>query len=358
MKIMLTGGAGYIGAHTAVALIEAGYEVCIVDNYSNSSEEVNRRVEEITGHKIRAYEVDCCDLTGLNFVVANERPDCIVHLAGYKVVSESIEKPVEYYRNNIDSTLTIIEAMKRNNINNLVFSSSAAVYGENNSVPNSEDMLRGRCKAPYGWTKNMIEQMLEDIVFADSSLSVVILRYFNPVGAHESGLIGEDPKGVPTNLMPLITQVAFGKRDKLTIFGNDYDTPDGTCRRDLIHVMDLAYGHVKAVEYANNNRGIEIFNLGTGEPYSVLELVNAYSRACGKPINYEFGERRIGDVPESYANPSKANAVLGWTAQRGIDEMCLDSWNWQKKNPEGYIATEIDGNDEDEEAYECRSDLF
>lgn len=368
MKVMLTGGAGYIGTHTAVAFVEAGHEVCIVDNYSNSSKEAVRRVERIVRREINTYEVDCCDLTSLGFVMAKERPDCIIHLAGYKVAGESIEKPLEYYRNNIDSALTILEAMKLYSVKRLVFSSSAAVYGDENITPNTEDMPRGRCVTPYGWTKSMIEQILEDAVKADPSISVAILRYFNPVGAHESGLIGEDFKEVPTNIMPCIMQVASGKRDGLTVYGGDYDTPDGSCRRDFIHVMDLAEGHVKAAEYISDitkpRMGSEIFNLGTGRPYSVIELIDTFGRECGVHVDYNIGDRREGDIADSYADPRKAEALLGWRARRSIEDMCRDSWKWQVNNPEGYsiLETDEEGVEEEEveESYgeEYRFNLF
>lgn len=346
MKIMLAGGAGYIGSHTAISLIEAGHEVFVVDNFSNSSEEAVRRVERITGACVPVYEADCCDLTSVSMIMGKERPDSVVQMAGYKAVGESVAKPVEYYRNNLDSTLTILEAMKLNGVKSIVFSSSATVYGEENPVPYTEDMPRGRCSNPYGWTKSMIEQILEDAAKADPELSVVLLRYFNPVGAHESGLIGEDPQGIPNNLMPYITQVAVGRREKLTVFGGDYDTPDGTCRRDYIHVMDLAYGHALAVAYSADHKGSEIFNLGTGIPYSVLDMVNAFSEACGKPLNYAIGDRRAGDLQDCWADSTKALKVLGWEAKRGIREMCADSWNWQRNNPNGYLKNEdLDGDE-------------
>lgn len=336
MKIMLAGGAGYIGSHTAIALIEEGHEVFVVDNYSNSSEEAVRRVEKITGHTVKRYEADCCDYESVKKIMCEEKPDSVVQMAGYKAVGESVAKPVEYYRNNLDSTLTILECMKEAGCKSIVFSSSATVYGEANESPYTEDMPRGRCSNPYGWTKSMIEQILEDAAIADENLSVVLLRYFNPVGAHESGLIGEDPQGIPNNLMPYVAQVAVGRRERLTIFGGDYDTPDGTCRRDFIHVMDLADGHAKAVKYGVEHKGSEIFNLGTGTPYSVLDMVNAFGCACGHPVNYVIGERRPGDLQDCWANAEKAYEVLGWKATRGVDEMCADTWKWQSMNPNGY----------------------
>lgn len=342
MKVLLTGGAGYIGSHTAVAMIEAGHEVTIVDNYYNSSAEAVHRVEQITGRNVALYEADAADKSVMKEILKKEMPDCIIHFAGLKAVGESVAKPVEYYRNNIDTTLTLLELMKELGLTNFVFSSSATVYGDDNVPPFVETMPKGACTNPYGWTKWMQEQILRDAQAASaaddkaSELSVVLLRYFNPVGAHESGLIGEDPQGIPNNLMPYISQVAVGRRDHLTVFGDDYDTPDGTCRRDYIHVMDLAEGHVKAAEYAVKNKGTEVFNLGTGEPYSVLDMVNAFSKACGHPVKYEIGARRAGDVQDSWANADKAKAVLGWEAKRGIDEICRDAWNWQSKNPYGY----------------------
>ena len=340
MKTLLTGGAGYIGSHTAIAMIEEGHEVAVVDNYCNSSPEAIRRVEQITGKQVRLYEADVADRDKMTDILRTEMPDCIIHFAGLKAVGESVEKPVEYYRNNIDTTLCLLECMKELGLTDIVFSSSATVYGEDNIPPFTETMPKGACTNPYGWTKWMQEQILRDAQTAsaatDSEMSVVLLRYFNPVGAHKSGLIGEDPQGIPNNLMPYISQVAVGRRDHLTVFGDDYDTPDGTCRRDYIHVMDLAEGHVRAAEYSVQHRGTEVFNLGTGNPYSVLEMVNAFSRACGHPVKYEIGPRRAGDVQDSWANADKAKKILGWTAVRGIDEICRDAWNWQSSNPQGY----------------------
>ncbi len=336
MKALLTGGAGYIGSHTAVAMLDAGHEVFVVDNFSNSSPEAIKRVEQITGKTVKMFNADVADINEVDRILAEVHPDCIIHFAGFKAVGESVEKPVEYYRNNIDTTLTLLESMRSLGLTNIVFSSSATVYGDNNQPPFSEEMARGICTNPYGWTKWMQEQILTDAGVADKGLSVVLLRYFNPVGAHESGLIGEDPQGIPNNLMPYISQVAVGKRAHLTVFGDDYDTPDGTCRRDYIHVMDLAEGHVLAAEFAIKNTGTEVINLGTGKPYSVLEMVNAYGAACGHPIKYVIGSRRPGDVQDSWADAGKAARLLGWTAERGIDEMCRDAWNWQSNNPSGY----------------------
>ena len=336
MSILLAGGAGYIGSHTAVELIKAGYDVVIVDNYDNSCPEVINRIERITGTRPIAYEADVRDTEAMRQVFSENEIDVVIHFAGLKAVGESVDKPIKYYRNNIDTTLTLIDVMEEFGCKNIVFSSSATVYGEYAPVPYIESMGRGKCTNPYGWTKNMMEQILEDAAYADSEMSVVLLRYFNPIGADSSGLIGEDPQGIPNNLMPYVAQVAIGRRDKLTIFGNDYPTPDGTCRRDFIHVTDLALGHVKAVEYLQKNNGVEIINLGTGIPYSVLEIVNAFQVANGIEISYEFGTRREGDLAECWADADKAERVLGWKAERGIVDMCRDTWNWQKNNPNGY----------------------
>ena len=336
MSILLAGGAGYIGSHTAVELIRAGYDVVIADNYDNSCPEVINRIEKITGTRPAAYEADVKDADALRGIFAEQKIDVVIHFAGLKAVGESVQMPVKYYRNNIDTTLTLLEVMEECGCKNIVFSSSATIYGEDAPVPYTEDMGRGKCINPYGWTKNMMEQILEDAAYADEDMSVVLLRYFNPIGADESGLIGEDPQGIPNNLMPYVSQVAVGKREKLTIFGNDYPTPDGTCRRDFIHVTDLAIGHVKAVEYALKNNGAQVFNIGTGTPYSVLEIVNAFEEANGIKVSHEFGPRRIGDLPECWADAGKAERVLGWKAERGLVKMCRDTWNWQKNNPEGY----------------------
>ena len=335
-KILLTGGAGFIGSHTAVALINAGYEAIIADNLYNSDEVVIDRLEEITGKRPVFYKADVTKAEELEPIFKEHKIDGVIHFAGYKAVGESVEKPVEYYRNNIDSTLTLVEAMKRHGVDNLVFSSSATVYGEENKCPLEETMPRGTCSNPYGWTKSMIEQILTDAAKATPSFSVILLRYFNPIGAHESGLIGEDPQGIPNNLMPFITQVAVGKRAELTVFGDDYDTPDGTCRRDYIHVMDLAEGHVKALEYAAERKGTDVINLGTGTPYSVLEVVHAFEKASGKELPHKIGPRRDGDLADVWSDAHKAAEKLGWKASRGIDDMCRDSWNWQSKNPTGY----------------------
>lgn len=336
MSILLAGGAGYIGSHTAVELIRSGYDVIIVDNYDNSCPEVINRIERITGTRPKAYEADVRDIEAMRQVFSENEIDVVIHFAGLKAVGESVEKPIKYYRNNIDTTLTLLEVMEEFGCKNIVFSSSATVYGEDAPVPYIESMGRGKCTNPYGWTKNMMEQILEDAAKADSEMSVVLLRYFNPIGADASGLIGEDPQGIPNNLMPYISQVAVGRREKLTIFGNDYPTADGTCRRDYIHVSDLAEGHVKAVDYAMNYKGVEVINLGTGTPYSVLEIVNAFEDANEMKIPYEFGARREGDLPEFWANADKAKEILGWEAKRTLNDMCRDTWNWQKNNPNGY----------------------
>ncbi|MBO5488273.1 MAG: UDP-glucose 4-epimerase GalE [Eubacterium sp.] len=336
MKILLAGGAGYIGSHTAVELLENGHDVVIVDNYSNSCPEAVNRIQEITGKEVVSYEADVKDAQAMTKIFAENTIDVVIHFAGLKAVGESVKKPIEYYRNNIDTTLTLLECMKQAGCKNIVFSSSATVYGEENDIPYIETMKKGSCSNPYGWTKSMMEQILEDATVADEELSVVLLRYFNPIGAHESGKIGEDPQGIPNNLMPYIAQVAVGRREHLTIFGNDYETPDGTCRRDYIHVMDLAEGHVKAVEYSAEHKGTEVFNLGTGTPYSVLEIVHAFEEANGIPVAYEFGPRREGDLPQFWANSEKAKEVLGWQTRRSLEEMCRDTWNWQKNNPQGY----------------------
>lgn len=334
--VFLAGGAGYIGSHTAVELLNAGYDVIIADNYSNSSPEAVRRVEKITGKTIKTYELDIKDSERLSEVFESNDIDAVIHFAGLKAVGESVREPIMYYRNNIDTTLSLLECMKKYSVKNIIFSSSATVYGEENPVPYFETMKRGVCTNPYGWTKAMMEQIFEDAAKADKGLSVILLRYFNPIGAHESGMIGEDPQGIPNNLMPYVSQVAVGKRECLTIFGNDYPTPDGTCTRDYIHVSDLAVGHVKAVDYILKNQGVEIFNLGTGIPYSVTEIVNTFERVNGVKVNHVYGSRRDGDLAECYANADKALKLLGWKTEKTLDDMCRDSWNWQKNNPNGY----------------------
>lgn len=336
MKVLLSGGAGYIGSHTAIELRSAGHDVVIVDNFSNSKPEVLRRLEKITGAPFAFHCADVCDKAAMDKIFAEEKPEAIIHFAGYKAVGESVEKPLEYYRNNLDSTLTLLELMRKYGVHNIVFSSSATVYGAPDSVPINESAAVGRCTNPYGWTKYMIEIILKDACKADPSLSAVLLRYFNPIGAHESGLIGEDPQGIPNNLMPYITQVAVGKREELGVFGNDYDTPDGTGVRDYIHVCDLAAGHVCALKAIERKCGLAIYNLGTGHGYSVLDVVKAFEKANGVAIKYAIKPRRPGDIATCYCNPAKAKDELGWEAKYGIEEMCRDSWNWQKNNPNGY----------------------
>ncbi len=334
--ILLAGGAGYIGSHTAVELLEAGYDVIVADNYCNSSPIALDRVREITGKSLKAYEFDINDIEKLSEVFRENKIDAVIHFAGLKAVGESVREPLMYYRNNIDTTLALLECMKEYNVKKIIFSSSATVYGEENPVPYFETMKRGVCTNPYGWTKAMMEQIFEDAAKADENLSVILLRYFNPIGAHKSGLIGEDPQGIPNNLMPYVSQVAVGKRECLTIFGNDYPTADGTCTRDYIHVTDLAIGHVKAINYILKNKCVEIFNLGTGTPYSVAEIVDTFERVNGVKVNHVYGARREGDLAECYANADKAWKVLGWKTERTLEDMCRDSWNWQKNNPNGY----------------------
>ena len=336
MKVLLAGGAGYIGSHTSVELIEAGHSVIIADNYSNSCPVAIERVEEITGTKIPHYEADVCDPEAVEKIFSENEIDAVIHFAGLKAVGESCEKPVMYYRNNIDSTLTLLEAMKRHNVNRFIFSSSATVYGTPKTVPLVETMPTGTPTNPYGWTKLMMEQILSDTAKANPEMSIVILRYFNPIGAHKSGRIGEDPNGIPNNLMPYITQVAAGRLPQLGVFGDDYPTHDGTGVRDYIHVVDLAKGHVKAIDYSSDHTGTEIVNLGTGTGYSVLDIVKAFERVNHITIPYVIKPRRAGDIAECYANAEKAEKVLGWKAELGLDEMCYDSWNWQSHNVNGY----------------------
>ena len=336
MKILLTGGAGYIGSHTAVELISLGYEVVIADNLRNSSEKVLDRIEKISGVRPAFYKIDCCDRDALDEMFAKEKPHAVIHFAGLKAVGESCSIPVEYYRNNIDSTLALLDVMKKYNVNNIIFSSSATVYGAPDTVPIKETATAGRCTNPYGWTKYMNEVILTDAAKANPELSVVLLRYFNPVGAHKSGLIGEAPSGIPNNLMPYITQVAVGKREQLSVYGNDYATHDGTGVRDYIHVVDLAKGHVAAIEYATAHKGTEVFNLGTSVGYSVLDMVKAFEEANGVKVPYKITDRRPGDIAECYSDATKSREVLGWSAENTLVDMCRDSWNWQKNNPNGY----------------------
>ena len=336
MNVLLAGGAGYIGSHTCVELLEAGHSVVVADNYSNSCPEAIRRVEEITGKSVKLYEADVCDSEVVDRIFSENRIDAVIHFAGLKAVGESVAKPVMYYRNNIDSTLTLLECMKKHGIKRFIFSSSATVYGTPKEVPLVETMPTGSPTNPYGWTKLMMEQILTDTANADPEMSIVILRYFNPIGAHKSGRIGEDPNGIPNNLMPYITQVAAGRLEQLGVFGDDYPTRDGTGVRDYIHVVDLAKGHVKAIEYSENHPGTEIVNLGTGTGYSVLDIVKTFERVNGVKIPYVIKPRRPGDIAECFANAEKAEKVLGWKAQLGLDEMCFDSWNWQSQNRNGY----------------------
>ncbi len=336
MAILVTGGAGYIGSHTCVEILNAGYEIVIVDNFYNSCPEALNRIKELTGKDFKFYECDIRDKEGLDMVFAENKIDAVIHFAGLKAVGESCAKPLEYYENNIGGTVTLCEAMRDAGCKKIVFSSSATVYGENNPSPLKETMQIGGTTNPYGTTKYMIELILRDLWASDNDWSIAILRYFNPIGAHKSGRIGENPNGIPNNLMPYITQVAVGKLACLSVFGDDYDTHDGTGVRDYIHVVDLALGHVKAVEKVLADKGVDAYNLGTGVGYSVLDIVHAFEKACGKPLTYKIAPRRPGDLATCYSDPSKALETLGWKAERGLDEMCEDSWRWQKNNPEGY----------------------
>ena len=336
MSILVTGGAGYIGSHTCLELLKAGYEVVVADNLCNSSEEAVRRVEKIAGKPVKFYQADILDREALNKIFDTEEIDSVIHFAGLKAVGESVAKPLEYYHNNITGTLILCDVMRNHGVKNIVFSSSATVYGDPAFVPITEDCPKGQITNPYGQTKSMLEQILTDFHVADPEWNVVLLRYFNPIGAHESGLIGEDPKGIPNNLVPYIAQVAVGKLQCLGVFGNDYPTHYGTGVRDYIHVVDLAVGHVKALKKIEEKAGVCIYNLGTGKGYSVLDVVKAYEKACGKEIKYEIKPRRPGDIATCYADASKAREELGWEAERGIEEMCADSWRWQSANPDGY----------------------
>ncbi len=337
MAILVTGGAGYIGSHTVVELQNADYDVVVLDNLSNSSEKSLKRVERITGKPVPFYRADILDKAALDRVFEKENITAVIHFAGLKAVQESVRKPWEYYNNNITGTLTLIQSMREHGVKNIIFSSSATVYGTPAQVPVTEETPKGACTNPYGWTKSMLEQILQDIQYADREWNVILLRYFNPIGAHKSGLIGEDPSGIPNNLMPYITQVAVGKREELGVFGDDYPTPDGTCIRDYVHVMDLAAGHVKALKKIEENAGLCIYNLGTGKGSSVLEVIHSFEEATGIRIPYSVKPRREGDVPENYANVEKAYRELGWKAQcPGLKEMCADSWRWQSQNPNGY----------------------
>ena len=338
--ILVTGGAGFIGSHTVVELLERGYKTVVVDNLYNASPKVFDRIRQIVGDeavsRLTFCEADVGDAQALDTIFEEHKPEAVIHFAGYKAVGESVGKPLEYYGNNLGSTLALIGAMRDHDCKKIIFSSSATVYGDPDTLPMTEESPKKPATNPYGWTKWMIEQILSDMCVADDSFDVVLLRYFNPIGAHPSGLIGEDPKGIPNNLLPYVSQVAVGRRSEVHVYGDCYDTPDGTGVRDYIHVMDLAAGHVAALEWMDGKSGCEIFNLGTGTGYSVLEIIRAFSEACGHEIPYVMDPPRAGDISASYADPTKAQQVLGWTATRGIQDMCRDAWNWQSHNPEGF----------------------
>ena len=336
MTILVTGGAGYIGSHTCVELLNAGYDVVIIDNLYNSNQKAVDRIEEITGKKVKFYPDDMMDRAAVKRVFDENKIDAVIHFAGLKAVGESVHKPIEYYRTNIGSTLNLTDEMRAHGCKNIIFSSSATVYGDPAEIPITENCPKGTCTNPYGWTKWMQEQILTDIHTADPEWNVILLRYFNPIGAHKSGLIGEDPKGIPNNLLPYVAQVAIGKLPEINVFGNDYETPDGTGVRDYIHVVDLARGHVKAIERFAKKDGVFICNLGTGHGYSVLDVIHAFEKACGKELPYVIRERRPGDIATCYSSPAKAEKELGWTAEFDLEDMCRDSWNWQQKNPNGY----------------------
>lgn len=339
-NVLITGGAGYIGSHVAVELLNKNYKVIVYDNLTNSSKISVKRVEEITGKNIIFYEADILDEKKLSEVFEKENIDVVIHCAALKAVGESVKKPLEYYHNNISGTLSLLKIMRKYSCKNIIFSSSATVYGDPEKVPITEDFPKGICTNPYGWTKSMMEQIMTDLQKSDPEWKVVLLRYFNPIGAHESGKIGEDPQGIPNNLLPYIAQVAVGKLDYLRVFGDDYDTVDGTGVRDYIHVVDLAKGHVLSVDKIDKLEGVSIINLATGSGYSVLEVLKAFEKACGKKISYKIVERREGDIAKCFADASKAYEVLGWKAEKGIDEMCEDSWRWQSQNPNGYEEKE------------------
>lgn len=340
-RVLLTGGAGYIGSHTAVELLEKDFEIVIYDNLVNSSKIALDRIRKITGKDFKFYEADILDTDFLKKVLTEEKIDVVIHFAALKAVGESVKKPLEYYHNNLTGTLSLLKAMVDTNVKKIIFSSSATVYGDPETTPITEDFPKGTCTNPYGWSKSFMEQIMTDLNTADPDFKVVLLRYFNPIGAHKSGLIGEDPKGIPNNLLPYISQVAVGKLDYLHVYGDDYDTHDGTGIRDYIHVVDLAKGHVLAVEKIDELKGVEIINLATGNGYSVLDVLHAFEKACGKKIPYKIEERRAGDIDKCFADPSYAKKVIGWQAQNGIDEMCQDAWRWQKMNPNGYESEEI-----------------
>lgn len=336
MKILVTGGAGYIGSHTVIELQTAGHDVVVVDNLVNSSEKSLQKVKTIVGKKVPFFKFDIRDRERLESVIKQYTFDCCIHFAGFKAVGESVQLPLEYYDNNINGTLVLLDVLRKNGCKNIIFSSSATVYGNPAIIPITEECLKGQCTNPYGQTKSMLEQIMMDMQKADPEWNIVILRYFNPIGAHKSGTIGENPNGIPNNLMPYITQVAIGKLKELGVYGNDYDTPDGTGVRDYIHVVDIANGHVKALKAIEDKCGLEIFNLGTGVGYSVLDVVKAFEEANGVKVPYVIKPRRVGDIAICYSNPSKAERVLGWKAQYGIVDMCRDSWRWQKNNPNGF----------------------
>ena len=336
MAVLVTGGAGYIGSHTVVELQNAGYDVVVLDNLSNASEKALDRVSKITGKPVKFYKADILDRDALNDIFDKETIESCIHFAGLKAVGESVVKPWEYYENNIAGTLTLVDVMRKHNVKNIIFSSSATVYGDPAQIPITEECPKGQCTNPYGWTKSMLEQVLTDIQKADPEWNVMLLRYFNPIGAHKSGTIGENPNGIPNNLMPYITQVAVGKLKELGVFGNDYNTPDGTGVRDYIHVVDLAKGHVKALKKIEENPGLAVYNLGTGKGCSVLDIVKNFEAATGVKIPYVIKPRRAGDIATCYCDASKAEKELGWKAENGIREMCEDSWRWQSNNPQGY----------------------
>ena len=336
MAILVTGGAGYIGSHTCVELLDAGYEVVVLDNLCNSSEKSLDRVKQLTGKEVKFYKGDILDREILNQIFAENQIESCIHFAGLKAVGESVAKPWEYYHNNITGTLVLVDAMKENGCKNIIFSSSATVYGDPVEIPITEECPKGQCTNPYGWTKSMLEQVLMDVQKADKEWNVIILRYFNPIGAHKSGMMGENPNGIPNNLMPYVTQVAVGKLESLGVFGNDYDTPDGTGVRDYIHVVDLAKGHVKALKKIEEKAELCIYNLGTGHGYSVLDIVKNFEEANNIKIPYVIKARRPGDIATCYCDPTKAKEELGWVAEYGIREMCEDAWRWQSNNPNGY----------------------
>lgn len=334
MKVLVTGGAGFIGSHTCVELLSAGYEIVVMDNFSNSKPASLDRIKAITGKDFKFYETDLLDEKGMDKIFDENEIDAVIHFAGLKAVGESVAMPLEYYHNNITGTLILCRSMKKHGVKKIVFSSSATVYGNPATVPITEDFPLSTTN-PYGSTKLMIEGILRDLYVSDNDWSIALLRYFNPIGAHESGLIGEDPNGIPNNLMPYIARVAAGKLPQLSVFGSDYPTPDGTGVRDYIHVVDLSLGHLKALEWVVKEKGVDAFNLGTGKGYSVLEVVKSFEKASGRPVNYKVTDRRPGDIAMCYANPAKAKDILGWEAKKGIDEMCLDSWRFVEKNPDG-----------------------